>query len=46
MEFYGIFFMRSDVALLRQMNSSLRMGTERSLRIDVDTERFVGKNKR
>ena len=28
--FYGIFFVRSDVAVLRQLNSHRRMGTERS----------------
>ncbi len=38
------FFVRSDVAVLRQMTSSLRMRTERSLRSDVKfLERFVGK---
>jgi hypothetical protein len=30
MEFYGIFFARSEVAVLRQSNSHRRMGTERS----------------
>jgi hypothetical protein len=28
--FYGIFFARSEVAVLRQSNSHRRMGTERS----------------